>query len=128
METNKPDGNGKSNADPSRIKDEEVLRPGIDDMFGLCPKCLYEDGYLNLGREQWFYCLECKKTWNPGSNLLDSWRKEDVVKWWRNYVFLSAFEKVDPAYLPRPKHRLDWAKKALHIIDSDEQHDDGLPF
>ena len=28
----------------------------IENEYGCCPICGTNDGYLNLGQEQWFYC------------------------------------------------------------------------
>ena len=36
---------------------------GMENVYGCCPVCGANDGYLDLGEEQWFYCSAHKKRW-----------------------------------------------------------------
>jgi hypothetical protein len=49
---------------------------GDDTYFGVCPECGKTDGYINIGREHWFYCKEHKVKWWAGSNLFRGWKDE----------------------------------------------------
>jgi hypothetical protein len=39
----------------------------VENVYGCCPVCGMNDGYVNLGDEHWFYCWEHKKRWKLGS-------------------------------------------------------------
>ena len=55
----------------------ELLRKEqADGYFGLCPHCLNNDGYINVGRSHWFLCDEHKVKWCVGANLFSSWVDE----------------------------------------------------
>lgn len=48
---------------PSR-KEVHLKAMGMENIYGCCPVCGMNDGYLSVGEEeQWFYCLEHKKKW-----------------------------------------------------------------
>ena len=47
--------------------------------------------YVNIGRNHWGYCDECKRKWNWGSNILSSWRNETEEDWKRNEEFLQGY-------------------------------------
>ena len=34
---------------------------GMENVYGYCPVCGANDGYLDVGEEQWFYCSAHKK-------------------------------------------------------------------
>jgi hypothetical protein len=36
---------------------------GMENVYGCCPVCGTNDGYLDVGEEQWFYCSVHKKRW-----------------------------------------------------------------
>jgi len=36
---------------------------GMENVYGCCPVCGANGGYLNVGEEQWFYCSAHKKGW-----------------------------------------------------------------
>ena len=36
---------------------------GMENVYGCCPVCGANDGYLDVGEEQWFYCSAHKKRW-----------------------------------------------------------------
>lgn len=44
--------------------------------FGVCRECKHHDGYINIGREHWFYCRQHKTRWSAGSNLFSCWKDE----------------------------------------------------
>jgi hypothetical protein len=67
-----------------------------DAIFGVCPACKGQDGYLNIGRDHWFKCDEHKTKWHVGSNLFSSWRHEDEAAWEENARELSEYEEVEP--------------------------------
>ena len=37
------------------------------DFFGGCPECGHNDGYLNIGRCQWFLCHKHRTKWLPSN-------------------------------------------------------------
>jgi hypothetical protein len=79
-----------------------ICAPGTcNGYFGLCPVCHETDGYLNIGRSHWFYCIEHKKRWCVGSNLFSGWRDEIEEEQRKLYdeVGMSGFENVE-AYCP----------------------------
>ncbi len=61
--------------------------------FGVCPYCLKTDGYISIGRGQWFYCSEHKVCWFVGSNLF-SWPFDES---WEEMIAAqkSTFDKLD---------------------------------
>jgi hypothetical protein len=69
--------------------------------FGLCPKCYSADGYINVGCEQWFYCVEHQTKWCAGDNLLSSWLDETPEEQARQYAELKFgnFRNVKPRTL-----------------------------
>ena len=70
------------------------------DFAGHCPYCGGNDGYFNVERDHYFYCLLCRCMWLRGSNLFSSWRDEDRDIWNRNATRFNSFEFVEPV--------LDW--------------------
>ena len=36
---------------------------GMENVYGYCPVCGANDGYLDIGEEQWFYCSSHKTRW-----------------------------------------------------------------
>jgi len=36
---------------------------GMENVYGCCPVCGANDGYLDVGEAQWFYCSVHKKRW-----------------------------------------------------------------
>jgi hypothetical protein len=99
----------------------------VDDYFGLCPVCLHTDGYLNIGREHWFFCKEHKTKWCAGSNLFSSWRDdtEDSQRKIFDELNFGSFETVEPVkHRPPTEEELAAEKLTMErVID-----DDGIPF
>jgi hypothetical protein len=55
----------------------------IENEYGCCPICGMNDGYLNLGEEQWFYCRGRLLVRHPGRRSVGSEKergKSDVRK------------------------------------------------
>jgi hypothetical protein len=79
-------------------KMSEQSEPDGNAYFGLCPVCHKSDGYLNVGREHYFYCAEHKVRWWAGSNLFSSWRYETEGEQRRKYdeVGMAHFANVEP--------------------------------
>jgi hypothetical protein len=65
--------------------------------FGGCPHCGGENGYFNLGTDQWFKCDEHKVKWLIGS-LFSSCRFETEEDWARNEARYADYEIIDPLY------------------------------
>jgi hypothetical protein len=72
----------------------------IDGYWGLCPICKKTDGYLNIGRNHWFMCLEHRTRWCIGSNLFSSWRDETEAEQRRECekIAFDTFKDVKPFY------------------------------
>ncbi len=66
-----------------------------DNHFGGCPHCGRNDGYLNDGRDHWFFCDSHKTKWLVGSNLFSSWREEDDKVWRLNLFKLAEYLTVN---------------------------------
>lgn len=78
---------------PAEIK--KFPDPGL---FGDCPKCGRNDGYLNLYKAHWFICKRHKLKWYVGYDLFPSWRDETEADWQRNRELLSRYEEVRPRF------------------------------
>lgn len=71
-------------------------------VFGFCPDCHCEpEAYVNIGKEQWMYCPDCKTTWCWGYNLFTSWRFETEEEQREKSAFLweEGYREVKP-YCP----------------------------
>src|SRR5215472_2080732 len=69
-----------------------------DEYFGGCPECGKTDGYLNVGRDHWFFCKEHKTRWCAGANLFSGWRDEtddEQQKAW-DKAEMDSFREVEP--------------------------------
>ena len=65
-----------------------------DDAFAPECQCGKEVYYLNIGRNHFWVCDNCKKYTHFGSNLLSSWRNEDKKIWEKNKKKLNTYEMV----------------------------------
>src|SRR5262249_48756857 len=90
--------NNATTKSENRASDER--RPGIDDHFGLCPKCLADPVMLNIERNHFAICKEHKVYWPVGSNLFSAWRHETEEDWQRNANLLETYTEVKCSYLP----------------------------
>lgn len=70
-------------------KKPSAAERGFDDYFGVCPHCHKSDGFVNIGKEHWFFCHEHKTMWFVGSNLFDSWKHETEEGQWAEYARLG---------------------------------------
>jgi len=72
----------------------------MDGYWGLCPVCHKTDGYVNVGREHWFICIEHKNKWPIGENLFSSWKYETQEDQRRRQQELGfdSFAEVGPFY------------------------------
>ena len=68
--------------------------------FGGYPQCGDTDGYLNLGRDHWFFCAKHRTKWCCGSNLFSGWRDETVEDWIENQRRLADYAEVEAVYPP----------------------------
>jgi hypothetical protein len=72
-----------------------------DEYFGGCPTCGKNDGYRNVGRSHWFFCLEHRVVWCAGSNLFSSWHGETEAEQREKHKLIEDFEQVEPIYPSR---------------------------
>jgi hypothetical protein len=110
----------------------EQKQPGIDDHFGLCPKCVEAGDFstrhcwANVARNHYVYCKTHGVYWYVGSNLLSSWREEDESIWNANESLLEGLTRVEPRYLPQTeadiRHRScrEWQVRTL-FLELDEE-------
>ena len=66
-----------------------------DNYFGHCLIPEHENFYLNIGRQNWMYCDECKIRWFMGENLISTWRQENEDIWEKNYKKIKDYEELD---------------------------------
>ena len=66
--------------------------------FGGCPECGDQNGYTNVGRSHWAYCIAHKTMWCIGWNLFSSWQNETEAEQRLAYdtIGLSCFTEVKP--------------------------------
>ena len=72
----------------------------VDNYWGACPDCHRTDGYINIGREHWFYCMEHKSCWYIGWNLFSSWRDQTEEEQRRIFDELDfeSFDVIEPCH------------------------------
>lgn len=89
----------KNNDDPEAVycKTCDHFVKGVMWYFGACPKCHDTDGYIKVGSDHWFLCIEHKIRWFVGSNLFSSWEEqtEEKQKEICDVLDFSSFEVVD---------------------------------
>ena len=68
----------------------------ILELFGGCPICRNTCPYVDVYRNQWFYCEAHKVCWCAGSNLLSTWREQTEQDFVHNGAMLNGFEIVEP--------------------------------
>jgi hypothetical protein len=66
---------------------------GMENVYGCCPVCGMNDGYLNVGEEQWFYCSDHKKKWLFGFGFFSA-RRRTAGEGVPAEEFLAGFEPV----------------------------------
>ena len=60
--------------------------------FGHCPIMEHENYVLNIFKNHWMYCEQCKTRWLVGSNLFGSWRHETEEIWKNNFRKIKSFK------------------------------------
>jgi hypothetical protein len=88
---------------PAKETDAEDDCDSTPEFFGGCPVCLSNNGYLNIGRNHWFYCTAHRVKWNRGENLFSTWRMENEEDWRKNQELLTDYETVQPVFPPWPE-------------------------
>ena len=73
-------------------------RTQSDHYFGGCPECGDQDGYTNVGRSHWIFCIAHRTKWCIGANLFSSWRDETEAEQRLAYdaIGLGSFAEVKP--------------------------------
>jgi hypothetical protein len=90
--------------------DKNLLIPGLDDRFGLCPGCCREGLLMPVRNGNWFACEECRVRWRVGNGMFSrEWDGERYPSplfdfehdgfWLANARRLVRFRRVVPAYL-----------------------------
>lgn len=70
-----------------------------------CPVCGKNDGYLNLGAEQWFVCRAHKTKWLLGENLSNSWKNQTIAEYLTVEQILDQYDEVLPSQINDVKSR-----------------------
>ncbi len=102
-----------------------ALRPQrivTDQGFGGCPECGETNGYLNVGRDHWFFCDTHKTRWRAGSNLFSACSEETEAEWQLNENRLAAYSIVKPIHT-KPTEE----ERRLGIVASGDL-DRSIPF
>ena len=96
----------------------QVTRPAdvsstkvIEYEFGVCPKCLRNDGFLNIGRDHWYHCRTHKLKWWVGSNLFSEWTFQDESTWRANAEFLASYTEIKEFHPGRLRRLLGFAAR-----------------
>jgi hypothetical protein len=92
-----------------------------DGYFGLCPHCHCHDGYINIGKHQWFVCDEHKVKWWAGTNIFSSHRDqtEEEKELIYNERGLGEYEDITfHPDLPGVTFSLAWDPAAKEFADS----------
>jgi hypothetical protein len=66
-----------------RLRQPEVSSTD-EHYFGHCPHMEHDNHYLNIGRDHWMVCDECRLKWHIGENLFSSWRTQTEAEWQAN--------------------------------------------
>ncbi len=77
--------------------------------FGGCPECGGQDGYTNVGKAHWAFCIAHRTMWCIGWNLFSSWQyeTEDEQRLAYDAIGLASFTKVKPMpWRPTLRERL----------------------
>ncbi len=62
---------------------------------GYCPDCGREaHRVLNIGRQHWSVCFECRNRWCLGENLFSGWKRESLGDWVANQLRIETFTVV----------------------------------
>ncbi len=105
--------------------------------FGGCPKCGSQDGYTNVGRSHWVFCIAHRTMWCIGWNLFSSWQYETEAEQRLAYdtIGLGSFTEVKPmpwrpTLLERLRRWCTWPGIGLHWLRSIDKSklDSEIPF
>lgn len=77
-----------ANKDDTKMRDDSQASEACDNYFGVCPICGKTDGYINIGKAQWFYCKEHRVSWFIGC-LFSSWIYETEAEQMAQYDELN---------------------------------------
>jgi len=69
-----------------------------DNYFGGCPNCGGNDGYVNRGKEHWFFCREHRTRWSAGSSLFSSWQHDTKEERQRQWSEIAEYREVEPIF------------------------------
>ena len=94
--------------------------------FGGCPECGDQDGYTNVGRSHWVFCIAHRTKWCIGENLFSSWSDETEAEQRLAYdaIGLEGFAEVAPMpWRPTMRERLrqwgvTWRGNVRHWLRS----------
>ena len=68
------------------------------ELTGYCPLCDNEPAeILNVGREHYAICHNCRAYWHVGSNLFSAWRNEEPAVWECNKKLLAIYKNANAA-------------------------------
>ena len=62
-----------------------------------CPLCHHAAGILNVGREHYAVCHDCRAYQHVGSNLFSGWRNEEPAVWECNKKLLAIYKNANAA-------------------------------
>ena len=65
-----------------------------DPYFGLCECERPASRYVNVNRNHFMLCDDCRTYWCAGSNLFSSWRDETKEEWARNAALLQTYREI----------------------------------
>jgi hypothetical protein len=94
----------------SNVIDLERERNRRGAYFGVCPHCRCHDGYVNLGREHWFYCKRHRVMWWFGDNVFSSWMHETAEEQRASAERVAGFVVVEPLWPPEPPADPSWIR------------------
>ncbi len=67
-----------------------------DPKWDCWPLCGGNDGYVNLGAEQWCICRDHKMKWLLGENLFEGWQNQAISEYLLIEQMLSQYKEVLP--------------------------------
>jgi len=77
----------------------EIADPAFGGYFGVCPQCGDAQGYINIGRSHWLFCMKHKVKWCIGFDIFPSWKSETAEQQREKYNDLdfASLKRVQPA-------------------------------
>ncbi len=84
------------------------------ELTGYCPLCDSDpDEILNVGREHYAVCHDCRVYWHIGSNLFSGWRDEEPEVWECNKKLLATYKNAIATEGERAHSGDDWTRPPL---------------